>query len=515
MTISKFTPVAFEEAATGKIAPLNTPDTEEIIDESVYFSDRHLIRSVTDHSSSETSSSDVEQPRSILKELLKQVRVGQDLSRITLPTFILEPRSMLEKLTDCQTHPYLLSGVRLMRHPLDRIVAIARWYVSGFHTRPQGVKKPYNPLLGEVFKANWEFPGLSSSPSTIEFIAEQVSHHPPVSAFLMTAPQDGYSISCSLKAKSQFYGTSAAAVMLGQGTLSLHGVEGSLTSEDYHVTFPKYVSRNILVGTLYMELNGECSVECPHSHLYVQFDFKKRGLFGGSCNMGQLEGNVIIRPPIDATGKQLKDVIIGKIEGNWMNELSLTWFVTNPFTTYNEIVNFERNNVVAYQSLIKQLTSTINKSKQSVTEPFFSVAHFPAIDKIVKPIKDQNQWESRRLWRKVTEQLLQDKPDGASIYKSELEDSQRSRRRQAEALLTANNQALDESNWYKPKLFEKSGQVVGDGVYVYSAKKDLLEGIEPGELVDCSGLDVASLSGFDHVDPEWVKMFREVRKSLT
>ncbi len=43
--------------------------------------------------------------KNILLHLLSQLRIGMDLSRVTLPTFILEPKSFLEKLTDFFTHP--------------------------------------------------------------------------------------------------------------------------------------------------------------------------------------------------------------------------------------------------------------------------------------------------------------------------------------------------------------------------------------------------------------------------
>jgi hypothetical protein len=36
--------------------------------------------------------------------LLKQVRPGMDLSKVVLPTFILEPRSLLEKFADYYYH---------------------------------------------------------------------------------------------------------------------------------------------------------------------------------------------------------------------------------------------------------------------------------------------------------------------------------------------------------------------------------------------------------------------------
>lgn len=37
-------------------------------------------------------------------------RVGMDLSRVTFPTFVLEPRSMLERITDFMSHPELIFG---------------------------------------------------------------------------------------------------------------------------------------------------------------------------------------------------------------------------------------------------------------------------------------------------------------------------------------------------------------------------------------------------------------------
>lgn len=50
-----------------------------------------------------------EENKNLLLALLKQVRPGMDLSKVTLPTFILEPRSFLEKLADYYFHADLLA----------------------------------------------------------------------------------------------------------------------------------------------------------------------------------------------------------------------------------------------------------------------------------------------------------------------------------------------------------------------------------------------------------------------
>lgn len=77
------------------------------------------------------------------------------------------------------------------------MIQVTRWYLSAFHAGRKGsiAKKPYNPILGEVFRCYWNLSSTTTttnnndSPlpwaktSDLIFIAEQVSHHPPISAF--------------------------------------------------------------------------------------------------------------------------------------------------------------------------------------------------------------------------------------------------------------------------------------------------------------------------------------------
>ncbi|KAF9970217.1 hypothetical protein BGZ73_007106 [Actinomortierella ambigua] len=49
-----------------------------------------------------------DEPRSILMGIISQLSKGMDLHRVTLPTFVLEPRSMLERITDFMSHPELI-----------------------------------------------------------------------------------------------------------------------------------------------------------------------------------------------------------------------------------------------------------------------------------------------------------------------------------------------------------------------------------------------------------------------
>lgn len=88
-----------------------------------------------------------------------------------------------------------------MPSPRERMVQTVKWYLCSFHAgRRSGVaKKPYNPILGEVFRCHWDLPsdadpdGIAKSNSKtvkdgpvpwcaenqLTFVSEQVSHHPP------------------------------------------------------------------------------------------------------------------------------------------------------------------------------------------------------------------------------------------------------------------------------------------------------------------------------------------------
>ena len=108
-----------------------------------------------------------EKPRSILLAMMKQLKTGMDLSRVTLPTFILEPRSFLEKCSDFMAHgsiiascapslqlvdricagccaslratteeEYVFRRLGTTDDALDRFLLVTKWYLSGWHFKP-------------------------------------------------------------------------------------------------------------------------------------------------------------------------------------------------------------------------------------------------------------------------------------------------------------------------------------------------------------------------------------------
>lgn len=132
----------------------------------------------------------------VVTHLLSQVKIGMDLTKVVLPTFILERRSLLEMYADYFAHPDLFLKIADLKDPKERMVQVVRWYLSAYHAGRKSTvaKKPYNPILGEIFQCHWDVNTQSDIPDgtaaadgpvpwcrrdQLTFIAEQVSHHPP------------------------------------------------------------------------------------------------------------------------------------------------------------------------------------------------------------------------------------------------------------------------------------------------------------------------------------------------
>ena len=175
---------------------------------------------------------DMKSHGSVITHLLSQVRIGMDLTKIVLPTFILERRSLLEMYSDFFAHPDFVVQVTEAPTPEERMVGVLKWYLSSFHAGRKSsiAKKPYNPILGETFRCHWKLDdGDVHEPTTpkhvalsdsgplpwcqsddLIFVAEQVSHHPPISAFYAEHVKKRVSVNAHIYTKSSFLGMSVS-----------------------------------------------------------------------------------------------------------------------------------------------------------------------------------------------------------------------------------------------------------------------------------------------------------------
>ncbi|ESO08840.1 hypothetical protein HELRODRAFT_168751 [Helobdella robusta] len=260
------------------VPPVESPYVENVEEELGQLGDASQTEEVADEN------------KSIIWSLVKQVRPGMDLSRVALPTFILEPRSFLDKLSDYYYHADLLSEAVNIEDPYSRMKMVVKWYLSGFYKKPKGLKKPYNPILGETFRCFWKHPKTGSRTF---YIAEQ----------------DGFTISGSILAKSKFYGNSLSAILDGVCRLVLLN-----RGEDYTITMPYAHCKGILIGTLTMEFGGEVSIQCEKTGYKADIEFKLKpflGLVGGEAS-NRIVGKI-----------KLGDETLSSIDGHWDNEITI------------------------------------------------------------------------------------------------------------------------------------------------------------------------------------------------
>ncbi|XP_078187853.1 oxysterol-binding protein-related protein 9 isoform X11 [Callithrix jacchus] len=229
---------------------LKRPDTTESLNSSMSngTSDADLFDSHDDRDDDAEAGS-VEEHKSVIMHLLSQVRLGMDLTKVVLPTFILERRSLLEMYADFFAHPDLFVSISDHKDPKDRMVQVVKWYLSAFHAGRKGsvAKKPYNPILGEIFQCHWTLPNdteentelVSEGPvpwvskNSVTFVAEQVSHHPPISAFYAECFNKKIQFNAHIWTKSKFLGMSIGVHNIGQGCVSCLDYD-----EHYILTFP-------------------------------------------------------------------------------------------------------------------------------------------------------------------------------------------------------------------------------------------------------------------------------------
>ncbi|XP_040158774.1 oxysterol-binding protein-related protein 8 isoform X3 [Anopheles arabiensis] len=324
-----------------------------------------------------------EEHKSLIWFLVKQVRPGMDLSKVVLPTFILEPRSFLDKLADSYYHADILSKAVLEDDPFTRMKTVVQWYLSGFYKKPKGLKKPYNPILGETFRCYWQH----ENGSRTFYIAEQVSHHPPVSVFYVTNRQDGFCISCSILAKSKFYGNSTSAILEGVATLTLLP-----RGESYTLAVPYAHCKGILMGTLSMELGGKVSIECENTGYKTELEFKLKPFLGGNEYTNLVVGKLKLGKETMAT-----------INGHWDSEIRIKDSRTNE------------------ETVLFNPTPDIRNRR---------------LKRFTVPMESQGMNESERLWQHVSAAIHRDDQVGATEEKTALEEAQRISAKERKATCT-------------------------------------------------------------------------------
>lgn len=385
--------------------------------------------------------------KSVLLQFLKTVATsGTDLYSISSPAIMCNGISVLEYCAHYCDHPEILAAIPKGETPLDRMLVVVQWYLSGLFgsyasrsTSSGFERKPFNPILGERFFAEWADEGYGAT----ELIAEQVSHHPPTTAFYLKNKEAGVYVNAFSTQKTRFLGTSIKAEQQGNVFVYLEKFK-----EEYMITLPEIYVRGILTGAPFVEICGDVAM-VSSSGYGVKMRFIPKPWFSGEYD--QVEAVIF-----DTKSGKIHFDIWGKWSGSVYfdehDEESEKRCHFRKRKTADSVASSTASSSTGepYQSLVE------NHTRQGPT--LFNPEMMPKIPFVVKPISKQTELESRRIWHPVAKALQKADYDAANEAKNKIENEQRALRRQrAETNETWNPTFFEHTNFcFMPNVHKES-----------------------------------------------------------
>ena len=213
----------------------------------------------------------------------------------SLPITYNEPISMLQRQIEPFQHFNLLTIAYNQTTVEDRLSYISAFIISGFSLNINRLLKPFNPLLGETyeyFDIQQEFRSIS----------EQVSHHPPISAFIVESPN--ITVYSDTKHKHKFLLMKGALEMIfsSKTNILFHGNKNSnnfnlLNDSIAHYSYnqPTLYMKGIIYGTPHYDFVGTVLIndektETGKDVFTAEIEFIEEGKKGKP--LGSIEGKI-------------------------------------------------------------------------------------------------------------------------------------------------------------------------------------------------------------------------------
>jgi len=295
--------------------------------------------------------------------------------------------------------PSILAAPALEPSAEKRALLVLKWFILSLKRQfyiggGEGIKKPLNAFLGELFIANY-----TDGEATTQLITEQVSHHPPITAAYMSDDNHGIHGSGYFRVEMVFNTSWGSGNVAGLGIdirQSGHAVMHiDRYDEDYLIPAPRARIKGFLSGQLYPELIGTSHI-VSSSGFVCEIRFsppaQKIGYF--SWLRGEREPRNRFEAIIYRRDNASKTPLYA-VSGQWSGAFTITQGQTGKI--------IETHDVSA------------------------DILHPPAPAHALEP-EDMDPWETRRAWGPVIKALREGDVGEASRQKAMLENSQRDMR---------------------------------------------------------------------------------------
>jgi hypothetical protein len=225
-----------------------------------------------------------------------------ELTSIAIPIGFCEPTTFMQRFAEPFANSNLLDEAAAATDPIMRIAYVATFFVAG-HSGNIRVQKPLNPLLGETFELLRD--AGPDGKGRLRYVAEQVSHHPPICAYHADNGSDDWKYWDEKRVDSKFNGNSLSMKPLGTRHVLLNGAE--------HYTHASVLAtaHNLIFGSTYLDHSGPVTVVCQQTGLVADVTFEKVGWT--SRNRYAVHGE------IKKDGK-----VLATLSGKWTESMSVT-----------------------------------------------------------------------------------------------------------------------------------------------------------------------------------------------
>lgn len=313
-----------------------------------------------------------------------------DLSSLTAPPFILSTTSLTEYSAYWCEHPAIFVAPAREADPAKRALLVLKWFLSTLHqqycSRSEKLgseKKPLNPFLGELFLGRWE---ESADIGETRLISEQVSHHPPATAYSIVNEKHGIELQGYNAQKASFSST-IQVKQLGHAYLSLtppnKDRSNSEDREHYLITLPNLHIESLIYGTPFVELEKSTKIASSNGYI-ARIDFSGKGWLSGKKNTF----SAVLYKESDGEKNPLYTA-----DGQWSSSF------------------------------------TIRDARTKKDVETFTVSNMKTTPLTVAPLEEQDAYESRKAWHDVALAIERGDMDATSVAKSKIEVAQRELRK--------------------------------------------------------------------------------------
>ena len=212
--------------------------------------------------------------------------IGADVtSMLSVPVFLMEPTSVLQKMSEIMENHLLLTRAAKATEDAEKMAWTAAFAVS-VYASAERTWKPFNPILGETFSLKLDG---GEEGEDGEYLAEQVSHHPPIGAAHAETPYWTYDIvSCP---KTKFLGNSLEVYPVGRTRIKFKS-----SDEELSLVPPTSKAYNLVLGKIWVDTYGELVIENHTNGWKTVLEFVPCGYFGAGRyvvkgNVTDAEGN--------------------------------------------------------------------------------------------------------------------------------------------------------------------------------------------------------------------------------